>query len=91
MNSKIIDTTQKPVEHTSKEIIKEVTLDSVAKSMKAQPAQFQKPLPVPRIDQDDFFLPNPKARRPEKLDLKFVTNNQAVKADLMEELWRIQT
>ena len=42
------------------------------------------------IDNDDFFLPDPKARKPEKLDLKFVNRNQAVKADLMEELLEIQ-
>ena len=44
---------------------------------------------MPRIDQDDFFLPDPKTRKPEKLDLSFVGNNLAVKADLMEELFII--
>ncbi len=57
--------------------------------MKTQPFQKLQPLAVPRIDTDDFFLPDPKARRPEKLDLKFAANNRAVKADLMEELWNI--
>jgi hypothetical protein len=91
VNSTIINTTQKPAEQAPKEIIKEVTLESVAKNMKTQPIQKQQPLPVARIDSDDFFLPDPKARRPEKLDLKFAANNRAVKADLMEELWTIQT
>jgi len=72
----------------TKEKIKEVTLDSVAKNMKAQPQKVQQVVPL--IDQDDFFLPDPKARKPEKLDLKFVPSNQDVKADLMEELFEIQ-
>lgn len=77
-----------PTNEETKEKVKEVTLDSVAKNMKAQPQRAQQVAPM--IDQDDFFLPDPKARKPEKLDLKFVTNNQVVKADLMEELLEIQ-
>lgn len=62
-----------PANEETKEKIKEVTLDSVAKNMKAQPQKVQQVAPL--IDQEDFFLPDPKARKPEKLDLKFVTSN----------------
>ena len=72
-NSTFIDTKKMAANEETKEKIKEVTLDSVAKNMKVQPQKVQQVAPL--IDQEDFFLPDPKARKPEKLDLKFVTSN----------------
>lgn len=55
----------------------------VAKNWKPQQEKKQQPLPALN---DDFFLPDPKARKPDKLDLNFASGGQSVKADLMSEL-----
>jgi len=61
-------------------------MEMVAKNRK--PHQEKKQQPFPALN-DDFFLPDPNARKPDKLDLNFASGGQSVKADLMSELWEI--
>ena len=63
-------------------------METAAKNMKVQQQKVQVQQPFPAC-KDDFFLPDPNARNPDKLDLNFASGGQSVKADLMSELWEI--